>query len=300
MAFKPLLAEIAQDFTFPAYASIKIDGIRGCVMPELGLVSRKIKPIPNTYIRSILSANALWHHDGEILTYTNGKMDDFNTVQSRVMRESGAPDFQYWMFDHFQYPDKPYNERMCFIKPGLMFTKVVTQFLVQNMAELIELEKKALDDGYEGLIVRSLNGRYKYGRSTVREGILLKFVRKFRAEAVVTGSYEREENTNEATINELGYTKRSSHKDGKIGRGDLGGLNLLWDGMVSGSLFPGVVIPEGGAIAFDCGTGFDDKMRSRLWGVRETLPGKIGTFEFRGIGSNMRPRFPTWIGFRED
>lgn len=297
--FKPLLASPAEDYIFPLFASVKIDGIRCCIKPGAGAVSRNILPIPNSCIRTLLSRPELHYHDGELLTYTKGKMDEFNTVQSKVMSEAGTPDFQYWMFDHFQYVDRPFYERIPFIRSGIEYTKVVTQFLIRSQQELDELEAKALADGYEGLIVRSRDGRYKYGRSTAKEGILLKVVRKQRAEATITGSYERMHNANEATLSELGYTKRSGHKDGKVGRGDLGGLNLLWDGVVSGALYKGITVPPGG-IAFDCGTGFDDAERARLWGIRETLPGKIGTFEFRGIGVNLRPRFPAWLGFRLD
>lgn len=298
--FKPLLASPAEEYRFPLLASIKIDGIRCCVKPGAGAVSRRILPIPNDYIRTMLTIPELHYHDGEILTFTNGKMDLFNTVQSKVMTGSGTPDFTYFMFDHFQYPESSYSNRIKNLRYNIAHTKVLTQIPVNNIAELDVIEAKAIEDGYEGLIVRSSDGIYKYGRSTAKEGILLKVVRKQRAEAVITGTYERMHNANEATTGLLGYTERSSHKDNKIGRGDLGGLNLLWDGMVDGTLFPGVTIPEEGSIAFSCGTGFDDEMRSRLWGVRETLPGKVITFEFRGVGVNSRPRFPAFIGFRLD
>lgn len=298
--FKPLLAVPVEDFVFPAYASIKIDGIRGCVLPEPGLVSRKILPIPNAYIRSLLTMPALWHHDGEILTYTSGKMDNFNLVQSKVMSEDGSPEFLYYMFDHFEFPERRFEDRMPLIKQGVAFTKRVNQILVRDMAELLALEAQAIADGWEGLIVRSRDGRYKFGRSTAKEGILLKMVKKQRAEAVIVGTYERMHNANEATTDALGNTKRSSHQDNKVGRDDLGGLNLLWDGMVSGHLFSGVVIPSGGAVPFDCGTGFDDATREKFWKIRDQLIGQIITFEFRGVGTNSKPRFPAFIGLRDE
>jgi hypothetical protein len=55
-----------------------------------------------------------------------------------------------------------------------------------------------------------------------------------------------------------------------------------------------------GPIEFSCGTGFDDQTRADLWAIRDRLPGKKVTFEFRGVGTNSRPRFPAFIGFRED
>src|SRR6187455_1732539 len=165
--FKPLLASPAEDLTFPLYVSIKIDGIRCCMRPGLGAVSRQLKPIPNDYIRTILNADeALRHCDGELLTFTNGKMDDFNMVQSKVMTKQGTPDFKFFMFDFFQTPEMPYDLRRQNIPHGREFTKVVTQMMVYNREELDAIEAKAVEDGWEGLIARSIGGHYKYGRST--------------------------------------------------------------------------------------------------------------------------------------
>src|SRR5262245_57163065 len=156
--FKPLLAVPAEAIEFPILASVKIDGIRGCILPKYGLVSRKIKPIPNRYIRGTLNNSGLDFQDGEILTFTDGKMDDFNTVQSKVMTEEGTPDFQYFMFDNFEYPLLEYELRAQRIKTGIERTKVVTQIPVYNQQHLDELEAKAVTDGWEGLILRSLKG----------------------------------------------------------------------------------------------------------------------------------------------
>lgn len=58
---KPILAGEVTDpekIKFPVYASPKYDGIRALVVDGL-LVSRTLKPIPNHYIRSMLSTPAL-------------------------------------------------------------------------------------------------------------------------------------------------------------------------------------------------------------------------------------------------
>lgn len=288
--FKPLLASPAEDLVFPFYASIKIDGIRCCIRPGCRAMSRNLKPIPNHFIRTMLeSDSAIEHCDGEILTFTNGKMDNFNMVQSKVMSADGSPEFKFFIFDHFQNPTEPYSIRRQLIPYGREHTKVVNQIDVHYQTELDALEASAIADGWEGLIVRSMHGHYKYGRSTAKEGILLKVVRKRRAEARVVGTYERLHNANEATFNELGHTQRSSHKDNKIGRDDLGGVDLVWDGCADGQSL------ADGPIEFSCGTGFDDAQRADLWEKRESLIGRTVTFEFRGIGTNNRPRFPAFI-----
>ena len=45
---------------------------------------------------------------------------------------------------------------------------------VSNQQEVDELMIQNLKDGYEGLMLRDPNGVYKFGRSTVKENILLK------------------------------------------------------------------------------------------------------------------------------
>lgn len=285
MIFQPLLASPAEDILFPVYASVKIDGIRASMLNNR-LVSRRLKPIPNTYIRRTLESYAahLNHCDGELITFTDDKMDDFNTVQSKVMSEAGKPEFYWYIFDHFQYPELPFQERMRFMPPiaTVPNTRRVSQIVVLDHTNLDRLERQAIKDGWEGLMIRSPQGEYKYGRSTARQGILLKIVRKQRSEGKVVGYKERLHNANEATIDERGYTERSSHKDNKIGRGDLGALELEWNGT-----------------DVSVGTGFDDQLRHSLWQIRDALKGRLVTFEYRGIGTNGRPRFPAFIGFRD-
>src|SRR5437899_138139 len=80
--------------------------------------------------------------------------------------------------------------------------------------------------GFEGVMLRKPDGPYKFGRSTVREGYLMKVKRFTQEEAVVVGYEEQETNLNEATKDALGHTKRSSHKAGKRPAGVLGALRV--------------------------------------------------------------------------
>ena len=51
--------------------------------------------------------------------------------------------------------------------------------------------------GFEGAMVRSLDGRYKNGRSTLREGLLLKVKPWKDSEAEILEVYEMMRNENE-------------------------------------------------------------------------------------------------------
>jgi DNA ligase-1 len=93
--------------------------------------------------------------------------------------------------------------------------------------------------------------------------------------------FEQMTNTNEAQVDELGHTKRSTAKAGKVGANTLGGAVVTWFNgkqTVSFSIAPGGTVEE----------------VAQLWEDRHNLIGKLVTFKYNGIGVNGRPRFPIW------
>lgn len=285
--FKPLLAATADValLKFPYLATPKIDGIRCLIIPETGAVTRTIKPIPNDYIRTSLSNPSFHGLDGEVITYTDGERDDFNTVQSKVMRRDGEPEFKLITFDDFTKPFAPYSER---IADMVMVSSPLIQPLypveIDNVQALAEYEAQCVDEmGWEGVMLRRPHGIYKFGRSTSREGILLKVKRFIDDEAIVVGTVEQMENTNVATVNALGHTERTAHKAGMVPKGTLGAIQCEWNG-----------------IRFEIGTGLTLAQRDLLWSERASLIGKKVTFKYQGVGTHGAPRFPVFLGIRRD
>jgi DNA ligase-1 len=160
---------------------------------------------------------------------------------------------------------------------------------IKDAAALIEYEAKCLVDGYEGVMVRSYDGPYKHGRSTVREGYLLKLKRFLDSEAVVTGVIEELHNANEAKKDNLGRTERSTAKAGKVGKGVLGALRCT-------ALADGEGFDKG--VEFKIGTGFTAEQREELWA--ENLKGRIVKFKYQPSVGTDKPRFPSFIGFRHE
>jgi DNA ligase 1 len=293
--FKPILASPAdmEKLRFPVLASPKIDGIRaitGLNPSESSIHTRSLKPVPNLHIQASMS-HLPTHLDGEILTYTDGKMDDFNTVQSKVMSVQGEPWFTFHVFDswHPSVIDKPFHERLGhaherispFRKAPL---KLVEHFEAHTVESLMVLEETWVDlKGWEGVMIRDPNGPYKFGRSTTNEGSLLKMKRFEDSEATVVEAIQRMRNRNEATRNALGYQERSHKKENLEPDEAVGSLLVEWKGLT-----------------FEIGTGFSEDDRVHLWSRRTTLPGLSVTFKYQGVGSKGRPRFPVFIGFRYD
>lgn len=285
MTFKPLLASPADldNLRFPLMASAKLDGVRAIVKDGV-VLSRSLKKIPNLHVQSTFGNAEFEGFDGELIVSTPTSKTCYTDTVSGVMRVSGTPDVRFYVFDDITWPKRGYYERRPrlgnHICPHLV---EVTQNIVHTLDELLRMEERHLTLGYEGLILRDPNAPYKFGRSTTKEGILLKLKRFTDSEFEVIGYEERQHNGNAATTNELGRTKRSSHAAGKSGLGDLGALVLQGDGFT-----------------FNCGTGFDDATRKALWAQRDSgLVGRIAKVKHFEIGAKTAPRHPVFLGFRD-
>ena len=285
--FRPMLATDA-DLTklrFPLLASPKLDGIRAVVRNGM-VYSRSNKPIPNKFVQRKFSKFA--HHDGELIVGEPTSKTVYRDTVSGVMSVDGEPDVRFYVFDHIECLSSPYRIRAEKIDVSGTGGKpsggvLVWQSEINDLQDLLMAEQSAIDFGYEGLILRDPNAPYKMGRSTMKEGYLLKLKRFVDFEAEVVGFEERMRNDNVATVSELGRTKRSSHKENKHGRGDLGALLLR----------------TADGIEFACGTGFTDTERAAIWAARPSYIGKLAKIKAFPVGGYDAPRHPVFLGWRD-
>ena len=281
--FKPLLSATIEDTStlkWPVLVSTKLDGIR-CIVIDGVACSRNLKPIRNAYVQKCIGKPEYNNLDGELIVGDVFAPDCYRVTNSGVMSGDGEPDFKFHVFDRIDMPEAIFRERLGLI-PLLPFVEPVPHWQVDDEAQLLEIEANLLARGAEGVMVRSIDGKYKFGRSTVKDGILGKLKRFADAEYKVVGFQERMHNGNEATTDALGRTERSSHKENKTGRGDLGAL----------------VLETADGQRFNCGTGFDDATRSEIWGNRDKYIGQFAKIKSFLIGVKDLPRFPVFLGFR--
>lgn len=300
--FKPMLSGKAPEdlalLNYPVVASPKLDGIR-CVVLNGQAVSRKLKPIPNDFIRAWIETYVPNGVDGELLL--QNWTEPFRQVSSAVMKKAGHPVFVFAAFDYIGCGTYqcPFEDRM-----GTLLTlaeeirgkdafypyrfEVVRHNLVESVESLMEVHTENLAAGFEGTMVRDPQGPYKFGRSTQREGYLLKVKNFADEEAEIVGFEEQMHNTNEAEKDNLGRTKRSSAKAGKVGKGILGAI----------------VCRFADGTEFSCGTGFDDMMRSMIWSSQSEFMGAIVKIKHQpdpgGRQEGQKPRFPVFMGVRLD
>lgn len=286
---QPLLAVEANfDLVkFPVMASAKLDGVRGIV--EKGVIySRSGKPIRNKFIQAYFKDHPeLDGLDGELIVGDPNAKDVFLKTSSGVMSIDGQPEFFYYVFDSVKDPNLAYQKRHAKYVVPLANEHVIVleQKLINNKTELEAYEELVVVKmGFEGLIIRDPNAVYKFGRSTSKEGILLK-VRRFKdGEAIILDSVELLSNQNDAKQDVFGYTEHSSQKSGMVPMDTLGSFHVK--DLKSGQIF-------------NIGTGFSAEQRNEYWKKRKSLKGKLVKYRYFDVGVKDLPRFPVFHGFRD-
>lgn len=278
---------------FPLIATPKLDGIR-CLMIKGKAVSRKFLPIPNEHVRKLLESSDLPNNlDGELMV----KGTTFGDVTSAFMSRDGEPGFQFCVFDLVTNNglQEPYSDRIELLnrwcdKFAPKFVKYVKATWIEDHRELANYESVAVGLGYEGIMVRAPDGPYKCGRSTFNQGYLIKVKRFVDAEAEVLGFEEAEINLNAVTTDNVGHTKRSQKKEGKILKGTLGAFVVRG---INGQ-FKGVEFRIG------TGDGLDARLKHEIWTNPDRYLGKIITYAYQAHGSKDAPRIPSFQRFRKD
>jgi len=298
--FKPMLAATPKKglpVKFPVLISAKLDGWRACVL-EQGVRSRTLKPIPNVKVSEMLARPEFRGLDGELIFGSPTEKGVMNRTHGALSRFDG-PGFDegvvFHVFDDFTDPNLPYAERIASVRRRLAAIghkniRALEQLEVSTMDEVMAYEQASIDAGYEGLMIRSLRGRYKYGRATEIDGSLTKLKRFIDAEAVIVGVVQGMRNDNVATTNELGRTQRSSAKEGKTPLQQIGAFECRCP----------IFTDE-----FSCGSGISPDEGAAWWQEHLADPqrfiGKVITFKFEMTGSSKEaPRHPVFVGFRED
>lgn len=283
----------------PLLGQLKYDGIRVFVRDGYAY-TRSLKPVRSSEIQSWVRNNShfLEGMDGEIICGDPTAEGCFQRTSSFVMSYDKSDIFTFYVFDKWDEP-------LTFEKRFAIVEEVAGQWVMSNDAEpkmkaadtrmlwtmddVNEFHEEMIAQGQEGIILRDANSYYKFGRgSPVQcECIKMKEGGWIDTECKILDFHEQLHNANEATIDNLGHTERSGHKENLIGKDTLGAIS------VSGSF------PDG--TPFDCrvGTGLDDEIRQKVWDHRQDYIDKIVKMKYFTVGIKDKPRFPTFLGFRD-
>lgn len=279
---KPITDEELNQLSYPVYGSPKLDGFR-CITNN-GAFTSSMKRIQNAYIQSVLSNSLYSGYDGEIVVGKPNDPNAFANTTGAVRRVDGKPDFKYYVFDRWDM-NKPYNSRYeSLYSSGIV--EVIEQQALNSPQEVIDYTNWCVGQGYEGAMIRSMDGCYKEGRCTFREMNIFKRKPVEDDEAIIIGFEEQMENLNEAFTNELGNTTRSTHKDNLVGKGRLGAFivrSKKWND----------------EFRIGTGLGLTDIVRQEVWDNKGKYINRIITYKYQQHGSIDAPRQPIMKGFRD-
>ena len=293
--WKPMLAGTIdpEKLVFPVYASPKLDGVRSIGAGDK-MWTRSGLPVPNALIQKSFGIKEMSGLDGEFIVGQSSGEGVLSRTQSVVMSLSGSiVDLTYHVFDFlpqhdarswsFSHRYDRAHEAVERLRDLGLPVRLVRQAVIEDIEGLEFIDRKHIEQGYEGTMVRGMSSPYKHGRSTTKEGYLLKMKQFEDAEGRVTGFKELEHNANEL----LASGRRATKKEGKTAGNTLGAFSVR-------------ATINGKTVEFDVGSGFTADQRSLFWQRREILVGKILKFKYFRFDDGGLPRWPVFICFRSE
>ena len=295
--FKPHLACDAkvEKLTFPVYVQYKIDGVRMLVRDGVA-TGRSMKKYKNEKLTEYFSNPVFNGFDMEVgYTHPNDpnlcrlSTSGVNTIKGDLPKFVVVFDF---LDESFIENNDTYAYRMEHLEDYIKYHDlpddveiiVSKQYKIESQEELEDFYAKALENNYEGLIIRDQNAAHKSGRCTVREGAYLRMKPTGDSEGVVLRVEEACENQNEAKTNELGHTERSTHKENMVPKGMIGALWLK-------------DIHSGAEVKVGAGK-LTHEERKHLFENQQEIVGQLVKYAFLATGQKDKPRHARYISHR--
>lgn len=157
-----------KDIEFPAYVQPKLDGVR-CIYngftKEFTSRTAKLYPYNNfNHIRNELGTGN-FILDGELYSHEI-PFEDLVGLVRKTNTNPNDPSLKKVTFIVYDIIilDTPYLDRLktleSIINPFWLYTKLITTEFIQSKKELYHFHKIYTDKGYEGIIIRNINGLY--------------------------------------------------------------------------------------------------------------------------------------------
>lgn len=311
--WKPMLAPNdkvnLEVINYPILASTKLDGYR-CIFYKGQIVTRSLKAVQNKQLKEKFEILRKYSEennliiDGEI--YSNKitfqelnkffMSEDLESVRSikRYGEILTIPDHvKFYAFDCIQNDNllMGFSERLKNLDIGMLKFKDIVEVVkhepVNSKEDIDNLFERVLEQGYEGLILRDIEGKYKCGRGTLKEGLIYKvkpFVTTDSKILDIVQATEVDPNA-EKKINQLGRSETSK----KVGD------RLLIE---KASAF--LVDYKGQELKVVIA--MTDIEKKEIWKNKENYIGKIVEYKFMEVGMKEGglPRHPTSIRVRYD
>lgn len=332
--FKPMKAPnektVLDEIKYPLLASIKLDGVRDVFLKER-MVTASLKNIPNKQLNEKFEPIRKYTEekdsilDGEIYApnipfqfivscvmtqdyYTKESIKRWDKLCKKhnffITREEVCNNLKFYCFDGVENDDfdKPYinrvkdYERVLNDQASLAnIFYVVTQRIVNSKEEVEAYFEEVLGQGFEGLILRDINGRYKFGRGTLKEGLIYKVKPWVTLDAQILGVTQGTEVDPKAEkkINELGMSVTSKKKGDRILIERASGFTVLYEGEY-------LTVTLAGDKSKDSTNKMTNEEKEEIWANKESYIGKWIEYNGMLVGAMKVPRHPVFVRWRPD
>ena len=295
--FKPMLAPNEKvelkELKYPLLVSYKFDGIR-CIFKDGKMYSRALKQFPNV---------KLWDRFGEIAKYAQkegiildgelvAKSLTFNELSgiTRQLDKELPEDLKFYCFDAIpleQY-DLSFKTRINILETlpfSFYYMELVNQWSIFKLEEIEPLYENALAWGCDGLILRDPAGRYKFGRGTIKEGLIYKMKPFQTFDAKIIGIIQATEVREgaEKKINELGRSVTSKKKDDRILIEKAAAFIVMYEGK-----------------ELKVTIAMKDEEKEDVWKNQKKYLGRMIEYKGMLVGAKDLPRHPVYIRMRDD
>lgn len=273
------------------YGSQKLDGVRCLFFRGKGYTPSGLE-VNNEQVRKFAATlNPSAYYDCEIMPQDSGV--SFNELSGISRAENNSMPLKYIVHDLY-HRDLPFHERLKWLehfvakeeKPELEILPQKQLFTRQDLdAFVVDMYDEC--EELEGLMFRNRHGFYKNGRSTEKEGLLLRYKPRVTSTVKVTGYTQM-------CLTKAGVTPRRSPLGFRLPTNKLED-RILVDRI--GSL-QGIDIDTG--LPVSVGTGFSMADRLDIWKVRDSIVGRHLDYSFLDVGVKDRARQASFVRWRKD
>jgi DNA ligase-1 len=232
---KPMKGEdfVESELKFPYLASTKLDGYRAFV--EGGVLRTSSgAPVTNHFTQSLFGQPEYEGLDGELIVGAWNDPNAYKNTSGPVRKASGEPNVRWYVFDDRTSPGHHFEARIATATSRVIQAHMrrgpssridaIPHTMVRDRKALEVFEKYAIEAGFEGVMLRDPQGRYKFGRATLKENLLLKVKRFVNEEATIIGKTEQMRNVSESVENDVGAKIKSESKENLEPTGMIGSL----------------------------------------------------------------------------
>lgn len=277
---------------YPYIVMPKLDGVRAIIKDGLA-ITKHGNHLRNRHIKQLLENDLPkgFEFEGELMCYDveTGETLSFHEIMAITCSYYPKKEyfFKYHIWDVILH--EPFDVRlkniMRFKDEFPDWVEIVPFEIANNKEEVLAFNKKSKQKHPEGIVLRTHDAPYKYGRSAGSENWFIKWKEREESDGIVVGFTELMFNESDSEVNSIGYLQKAYKKA------------MLTHGDILGALY--VKSPDFEK-EYRVGTGYTLKQRIDFWKNKESILGKTVSVNHDGQNGHGSPKNVSFKGIRLD